>query len=309
MRTWRHFGEPIKRLINKNPDLARAYYHYRLHRRSLHCQGPPLLIYQMGKVGSLTIQSSLRAINLDMPVFHVHFLTPDRVEKTEKERRKYLGTKKMGLLEHVWQYQYLRKQMERRLDGKKWKIVTLTREPISRNLSTFFENLEVESLDAGRWYKIQSDYYGFEIVCDIEDMGELTQLFFEKLHHDRPLVFFDEELKGVFGIDVFSSEFPTSRGYKIYEGERADVLLIRLEDLDDCARDAFREFLNIEGFTLIDKNVGSAKVYAPLYKKLKKSIVLPDAYVERMYRSKYMRHFYSEKEITRFRTKWRTSRD
>ena len=309
MRAWQHLKQLRKRLRNRNPGLVRARYHYRLHRESLQYKEPPLLIYQMGKVGSKTIRCSLESSKLDRPIFHVHFLTPDRVEKTEKERRKYLGTEKEHLLKHVWQYQYLHKQLKRIPSGKKWKIVTLTREAIGRNISTFFENLQVEPLDSGDRYRIQSDYYGFEGVFAMENMDELIQLFFERLHHNRPLVFFDQELRGVFGIDVFASEFPISRGYKVYQGERVNVLLIRLESLNDCARDAFEEFLNIEGFTLINVNIGGEKAYAPLYKKFKESIILPGAYVERMYTSKYMRHFYSEEEIARFRARWRTSRN
>jgi hypothetical protein len=291
--------------LKKSAYLARAHYHYRLHRKALRYKEPPLLIYQMGKVGSKTIRSSLQALNLDMPIFHVHFLTRERVKKTEKERRKYLGTGKEGLLKHVWQYQYLRKRIASGLSGKQWKIVTLTREPISRNISTFFENLEVETLDASGRYHIKSDYYGLDVVLNIEDIDQLVELFFERLRHDSPLVFFDRELGSMFGVDVFASEFPMSRGYKIYEGEHADVLLIRLENLNDCACDAFKEFLNIEGFTLRTTNVASTKVYAPLYEKFKDSLILPEAYVRRMYTSKYMRHFYSEAEIARFRAKWR----
>jgi hypothetical protein len=261
----------------------------------------------MGKVGSKTIQRSLRTVELDRPVFHVHFLTPDRVEKTEKERRKYLGTEKEGLLRHVWQYQFLLNQMASGLNDGKWKIVTLTREPIGRNISAFFENLDVELLDAGHRYHIKSDYYGFDVCVTIEDMRELEQLFFDRLHHDSPLLFFDQEVKRMFGVDVFSREFPTSRGYQIYEDEKADVLLIRLENLSQCARAAFREFLGIEDFTLTTANVGSAKVYAPLYEKFKECVVLPEAYVQRMYTSKYMQHFYSAEEIARFRARWQTS--
>lgn len=306
MKIRRRFRWLIKRLLSKNPDLARAYYHHRLHRESRRYKEPPLLIYQMGKVGSKTIRSSLREVNLDRPVFHVHFLTPDRVERTEKERQKYLGTEKMGLLRHVWQYQYLRKRMESGFDGeKKWKIITLTREPVGRNIATFFENLRVEL--SGDRYIIQSDYYGFEGIFTIGDMDKLVQLFFERLYHDRPLVYFDEELKTVFGIDVFASEFPVTKGYKIYQGEQADALLIRLESLNDCARDAFEEFLHIKDFTLINENIGSEKVYAPLYKEMKDAIILPEAYLDRMYTSKYARHFYSEEEIARFRAKWHTS--
>jgi hypothetical protein len=306
MAAWRSLKPLVVEMLWKNPHSARAYYHYQLRRRNLQYNKPPLLLYQMGKVGSKTIRSSLQTLQLDRPVFHVHFLTEDRVKETEKERRKYLGTEKEHLLKHVWQYQYLRQQIARGLDGQKWKIVTLTREPVSRNISTFFENLEVEPLGTDQQYRIQSDYYGFEITLNVEDIDKLVQLFFERVHHDRPLVFFDQEIKVVFGIDVFSSEFPKLKGYKIFQEDHADVLLIRLENLDDCAHDAFREFLGIEALTLIDTNVGNKKAYAPLYRRFKDVITLPDIYIDRLYNSRYMRHFYSEEEIARFRAKWRT---
>jgi len=299
----------IKPLLKRNIHLAKMYYFYRRDQQARRLEGAPILLYQMGKVGSKTIQRSLEALDLDRPIYHVHFLTPDRVKRTERERRRYFGTEKAGLLRHVWLYQYLLRQMSRGLDGKKWKIVTLTREPIGRNISTFFENLDVEPLDDSRQYRIQSDYYGFQIDLDIEHLDELVQLFLERLCHDRPLVFFDEEIKGMFGIDLFAGEFPVSKGYKIFEADHADVLLIRLEDLNDCAAEAFAEYLGIEGFTLTQANVASEKVYAPIYRKFRNSIVLPESYIERMYNSKYVRHFYSEEEIARFRAKWSTPRN
>jgi hypothetical protein len=299
------------RLADRNYCFAKAHYMYELRRKQKQYKGPPLVLFQMGKVGSSTIRSSLHALDLDMPIYHTHLLTKARIAETEEKRKKFFRTERYSYLKRPWLNQFLRKQVDDGLlDGKKWKIVTLTREPIARNISTFFENLEVKLLDSGDQYEIKSDYYDIDpIIVKLDDTQELTDLFFDRLRHDSPLVFFDRELKGVFGVDVFASEFSVSKGYKIYKDEKTDVLLIRLENLDDCARDAFKDFLGIDNFTLIDTNIGREKVYAPIYKKLKDSIVLPESYIERMYASKYMRHFYSEEEIARFRAKWSTSRN
>jgi hypothetical protein len=35
----------------------------------------PLLVYQMGKVGSSTIRRSLNALNLDIYVYHLHYMS------------------------------------------------------------------------------------------------------------------------------------------------------------------------------------------------------------------------------------------
>ena len=282
-------------------------YHRHLNKKTRKFEGPPLLIYQMGKVGSKTIRSSLKASNLDMPIFLVHFLSQDRVREMEIERLKYLGTSKETLLRHIWRYMYLNDRIAGGMDGERWKIITLTREPISRNLSTFFENLEIESLDNEKRYRVQSDYYDFDLSLDLDNLDELTAMFFNRLHHERPLKFFDDEIKRVFGMDVYSSDFPMDSGYKIYAADSVDVLLIRLEDLNSCVHEAIRDFLWITDLDIVNSNVGKDKPNAALYDVFKRSMVFPRSYVDKMYDSKYARHFYSSEEIAAFRSRWHIS--
>jgi len=297
-------GKTLAWLSRRSYRLGHAYFHYNLRQESQRYNQPPVLIYQMGKVGSKTVRDSLQALKLDRRVFHVHFLAPERVREMERERRKYLGTPKAHLLKHVWQYEYLNRQLAGGFNGKQWKVVTLTREPIGRNLSTFFENLEIEPMDEGRCYNIQSDYYGFQLEVNEEDLSELQRQFFKNIRHDSPLVFFDNELKRMLGVDVYASGFPTTQGYKIYEAPHVDVLLVRLENLNACAQEAFREFLGIEQLRLINTNIGSKKPHGSLYQKFVETITLPAAYVDQMYTSKYVRHFYTADEIGKFRAKW-----
>ena len=47
------------------------------------CHNQPIVIYQMGKVGSSSVYSSLKALKLDNPVYHVHFLTPQGINWAE----------------------------------------------------------------------------------------------------------------------------------------------------------------------------------------------------------------------------------
>ncbi len=301
----------MERLANSNYYSAKAYYGYKLNRKSRQYKEPPLLIYQMGKVGSRTVHKSLRALKLDMPIYHVHHLTRDYIAQKEERTKKYFYIKNKP--RHIersdpWQLRFLRKQIDKGLNGHKWRIVTLVRDPIAVNISTFFHHFrEIEVLDSV--YRIKSAYFDFETTIKLGDIEILTELFLEKVDHDRPLKYFDRELKSVFGIDVFASKFPKSKGYNVYEEEPANVLLIRLENLNKCAGDAFKEFLNIEGLTLTNTNRGIKKDYNIIYQMFKDSVVLPNTYIDKMYRSKYMQHFYSEEEIKRFKTRWRTSRN
>jgi hypothetical protein len=264
--------------------------------------GDPIINYQMGKVGSSTIQTSLESLGLDRPVYHVHFLNPLRVREIERQRRKYFRTEKQGALRRPWLSEFLYGQIQKK--DRHWMLITLVREPIARNISTFFENLEVTKQANAARYAVRSDYYGFDIEVDLENLNPLIALFFDRLVHERPLRYFDDEIRTVYGIDVFESVFPRDKGFRIYQSDNADLLLIRLENLDVCANSAFKAFLGIEDLSLVKTNVASNKVYAPLYRAFKRSIRLPQDYVDRMYDSTYSRHFYSEEEIHQFRQRW-----
>jgi len=292
----------LEYLAEKNYYTAKAFWKWG-QRRALHAySGQPIINYQMGKVGSSTVQASLLALGMDRRVYHVHFLNPVRVRQIEQQRRKYFRTERYGRLRRPWLYEFLYEQIMKK--ERHWKLVTLVREPIARNVSTFFENLEVTAKAEAAVYAVRSAYYGFDIEVALEKLDPLIELFFERLVHERPLRYFDDEIKTVFGIDVFDSEFPKDRGFRIYHGDNADLLLIRLENLDSCANSAFKAFLEIDNLALVNTNVATNKVYAPLYREFKRSICLPQDYVDRMYDSKYTRHFYSEEEIQQFRNRW-----
>ena len=77
-----------------------------------------------------------------------------------------------------------------------------------------------------------------------------------------------------------------------------------MEDLTECAGAALGEFLDLDDFRLINRNIGATKAYAPLYDAFKKDVVLDVAYVDRLFESDYMRTFYSAEEIRDARYKW-----
>jgi hypothetical protein len=110
----------------------------------------------------------------------------------------------------------------------------------------------------------------------------------------------DLELKPVFGVDVFAKPFPVSRGYEIYAGTNSRVLLVRLEDLDRAARTAFAEFLGVDVANMVQRNEASDKVYADVYRRFKELLKMPRPYLDRMYSSRYSRHFYTPAELAEF---------
>ncbi len=259
-----------------------------------------LFIHQMGKVGSTAVASSLRANGYDQnaQIIQTHFLSPKGrafVEKLEVDGRGGWQnltprTKRFLVFSRV-----VGQMLENGyLNQHKSKVITLVRDPIATNISGFFHNY--------LWWppRLQErpSRYSEEFLKD------LYQQFMAVYPHDVPLNWFDMELKPLFGIDVLATPFPKEHGFKIYEGKLADVLLLRLDDLHDCAADAFDQFLGIKNFELVHANLAEDKWYADLYQAFKQKIVLPTSYADRVYESTYTRHFYTDVEIDAFRSKW-----
>ncbi len=221
----------MKRLILKSYKLTNAYYNLRFALSNLLTK-TPLIIYQMGKVGSSSITESLKSsgINKFKFIYPVHTLTSDGIDTL---RDIYYGknfnsftTPFSPRSKHLLESEYLRRQLDKGLHRKKWKIVTLVREPVARNVSTYFQIIDL------LYPNFTEEYHTQTIKTD-----ELIERFLNDDElRDQPSTWYDSQLKTVFGIDVFSSDFPTSKGYKIYESEHADVLLIRLESLNECSQ-------------------------------------------------------------------------
>ncbi len=279
-------------------------YYTRRAKRNLRQAGQQgldiLFIHQMGKVGSTAVATSLRAIGYDQraKIIQTHFLSPEGrafVENLEMEGQGGFGnltprTKSFLMFSRVVGQML----QDGYLDHHKSNVITLVRDPIATNLSGYFHNYlwwpqELQAMSRAR----SGDY-----------LQNLYQRYMDVYPHEVPLTWFDLEMEPLFGIDVFASNFPKEQGYKIYRGEQANLLLLKLEKLRDCAHDAFGDFLGIADFKLERANEAADKWYADLYREFKQEITLPLAYADRLYDSNFMNHFYTPAEITAFRQKW-----
>ena len=119
-------GRTIRQLACRNYHSAKAYHHFRLYLSSIG-QKDPLVVYQMGKVGSTTIVRSLEALGLDTSIYHIHYLTEYYRDINEEKQKSDLSPKNVHRCKLLWESQFLRRQLDRGLRGKKWRVVTLKR--------------------------------------------------------------------------------------------------------------------------------------------------------------------------------------
>jgi len=247
----------------------------------------------MGKVGSKTVKLSLEKayenVGYVPPVLHSHVLT--NLDDIERAIAREFGA-------HGRDRAVIRdaRQLNRIIfknPAFRWNVISLVRDPVARNVGTFFDNLPMILPDWRQYYH-SSEF----------NMRDLQNIFFKtEPIHNTSLDWFDRQLKPVFDVDVFATPFPEGIGYHIYHSPRADLLLLRLEDLDRVAADAMQTFLGLNGFKIHNANVGEEKDYAEIYRDFKQA-GLPAEYVDRIYQSKIATHFYAPAELNAFRRKW-----
>ena len=280
----------LKKQISKLVD---CYYSFRFSTLRVR-RGTPVLVYQMGKVGSRTIVETLLVHLRDRPVYHVHFLTDDGLEfdrrKSDQLGRAYPGRS-------YWAGIYIQRYIERNIDGP-LDVIVLTRDPVARNLSAFFHSIDY-------WYPDHQKILSKDTYSE-DDLQRIKDEFIDKYPHERPVYWFDQELENVFGIDIYQFEFPQKTGYQIIENMNTRALVLKLEGLNENYRTAFKDFFerDFSDVDLIGANISGERKYYQLYQSFLDWLVLPENYLDQMYNSQYAKHFYSPDELSKFTEFW-----
>lgn len=255
---------------------------------------PILIVHQMGRAGSMTIVNTLRGAGLNLAVFHTHWLNPASVERRQEWVR-HLPESRQPL--NIRMSARIAAQLQQEGTARRrWKLVSVFREPIARNVSVFFLSIDAFVED------FQQRFQRGEL-----DNQALMEIFLDRFPHEQPLQWFEEEIEAVFGVNVYDEPFPEERGYQLIRAGQVDLLLIKLEQLNDCYHAAFRDLLEVEIPALEHTHVTEQDPTKPMYTEFVRNAVFPAQYLDRMYDSSFARHFYSERERDAFRRKWSTA--
>jgi hypothetical protein len=264
-----------------------------------------VIVYQMGKVGSSSIFHALRhALGKGYLVYHTHFLNPENIAFWQRQAFVAFGgvaRTPISVLASIMEARFLGRMLKARvLNRANCRVISLVREPVSRNVSAFFQ--QHASWERNFHHRMR------HAPANASVSAELRQHFLHGYeHHDLPLTWFDTEMKEVLGVDVLASSFPHAAGYRTYEKGAARLLILRMEDLDRVAPRAMKEFLGLEGLATRHEYSATEKWYAGIYRGFVESRPLPLDYIDRMLASRYARCFYTQAELEALRKRW--SRD
>ncbi len=244
-----------------------------------------LLLYTMGKTGSNSLSYSLEEQGLTVGC--KHYFGGDQQHFFYNKKKSFRGNVNKILTRSL-----LKKKNQR------LKVVTLVRDPIARNISMTFFLLDKVI------YKVLEKIPNGQLAGKYLSLNEIIERgFIEVINQEGPLTYFDQEFKDVLEVDIFQYPFDKKKGYTIIQKGKIDILILKLEKLAEL-NEIIQSFLNLNSFKLLTANSGNKYWYADLYKNFKNYFKPTEAYLNKMYSSKYATHFYTSEEIVKFRAHW-----
>ena len=259
----------------------------------------PLLIYQMPKTGSQTVEATLEQCRLPYRIFRFHFLSPQIAASMRKAMRsgqaseswKNDARKQLALVKTVTRLIRIRRWLSLFFPVAKIPVITGVREPIGLGLSSVFENhsllfsnLDSATIDA----------------CRVELLRPKALVHIQN--------WFDLEIKLRLGIDVYQYPFSCRNGYAIYENRFVRLLVYRSDFLSKLPS-MLKEFLACEVPSVVNRNVAALKPYSAAYADAKARLRLPRDCVVSQYNQKLVRHFFSSAERRRLLARWSEEAD
>lgn len=241
-----------------------------------------VVIYQMGKVASSTIKATLAQIK-GLNVIHTHHLSSNYTRNLNSIKRK-MGWKTTISPESIDDL------YNKIIHENEIYIISLVREPIGRNISAYFQNLDLIFKQDDAYKNIPFD--------------QVLEGFFTKYPHSIPITWFDNEFNEVLGFDIYNHDFPKDEGAVIINNKKYHILVMR-HDIDDEKKQKYlQKLLNIKNIKIIRKNEASSKSYFEIYAKFIDKISFSDDYINNMLESKYTKHFFSIDDIEYLKSKW-----
>lgn len=230
-----------------------------------------IVTYTMGKVGSQSID--IAAESAGLPSYHIHTLDRDQIDwqvRWALDRKTlppgHIATS-MYLLQH-----YLKNPL----------YVSCLRDPMARNLSAFFQNLDRHTQKA---HTLSPE--------------QLFAKFERAYKHDNALTWFDREWKEHLGIDVYTQGEPLGD-----HAIKGDKFILFRDSASNAVKSEILSDLMGRQVTVGAANIGEAKAHGDTYAKVKAIACASDELLDHVYSSAYARRFWTESQIAGMRAKW-----
>ncbi len=258
---------------------------------------PFILVYQQGRVASTSVFESLCALKLPAPIYHVHTISESNAQRRIEEARRQRGRIDRNLFTgRAIGREIARRGADRR--GEPWKVVSIFRDPISVMMSLHFMNAEKSFgrlLDGKAGLEAGAAIAHFRTIFENDDPSRWSiSTWYEDV--------FREEL----GIDVYEYEFDREAGYSIIDAPGFRVLLIRYEDMAGVFQKAVAEWLHVDPSEVhLERfHIHRDRRFDRTHDQVKKNLRVSRGACDRVYGTRFAKHFYSRGAIDRLTERW-----
>jgi hypothetical protein len=243
-----------------------------------------VVTHTYGKVGSTAIHKAISQLP-GYASFQTHFISEEGIAEAlllHQEEHDPI---------HMLQGEALRREMQAHPD-RPIRVITLVRDPVARAVSDLFENPSLLGAN--------SDVRQMPLETVVAIAAE--QVLGSLAYTER---WFDRELGGLLGFDLFARDFDRTSGFEIIREGRFELLAGKLERLSENGAGYLGRFLDLgRDFPIPSSRARSATGEAALYDQVKRSLKLPAAVLDEVYSSRVCRYFYTPEELAGFRKLW-----
>ena len=264
-------------------------------------------IHQPGKVGSQTVEASLRASDPSATTLRFHLLARGNLDTGERVARASSGPLARSLMEQVNGGRRALEELQRHAPSET-VVFSGVRDPLDFAIAAFFQNLAYFYPDYSSplpGEQFNTGLFDAEVDRMLEAFAAEFSAFRARIGKPADTIrdfvtnkafhnigeWYDEEFRTVHGVDVFAMNF--SRTFEHFQTERGAFIIYRRESLHDV----LPEILNLLPLPgpprIINANVSNGKPYAVLYQAFRERFDPNEDMIEYYYGGRFFSHFYA----------------
>lgn len=181
------------------------------------------------------------------------------------------------------------------------RIITGVREPVERVISARWQIMRNPSSYEDELVSTVVDD-NYDAFCDVPTCKRKYRDCFMFQYADVKN-WFDDQIKEVFGIDIFDYPFDKEKGWSIIRKGNISIFCYRLDKLSSLENE-IGEFTGVKDFSLKRDNSAADKSYYYAYKAYLEEVKIKKEFFEQLMQSEAVTHFYTEEECENMRRKW-----